>query len=167
MYSSPQYFKNLSNSPVSTWETAPVKSNWNLLSSLSRWKTPVNLLKEEKKSIDWASVLSPPPAVGIEQGGGRERQSGICVDIVTHCWSCGWQTGHVDARFTHTPQTGAELRNPRAAGRGSRWLLQRTIVVLTLLPTAHWVTKCSIDSNSLFNNTSEKCWTRIKWQLKK
>lgn len=42
------------------------------------------MVKEGKKSTDWASMLSPP-ALGIEQGGGREGQSGICVDTVTHC----------------------------------------------------------------------------------
>lgn len=58
-------------------------------SSLSRWKAAVNMLKEGKKSTDWSS-RSSHTAAGREQGGGRGRQGGICVDTVTHCWSWGW-----------------------------------------------------------------------------
>lgn len=43
-----------------------------------------NLNKEKKTSTDRASVLFPA-ALEIEQGGGRERLSGICVDTGTHC----------------------------------------------------------------------------------
>ncbi|XP_059194802.1 dnaJ homolog subfamily A member 3, mitochondrial-like isoform X2 [Centropristis striata] len=47
-------------------------------------KTTVNMVKDEKKSSDRVSILSPP-ALWTEQGGGRVRQSGICVDTVAHC----------------------------------------------------------------------------------
>lgn len=52
----------------------------------------VNMLKREKKTADWASMLSPHAVDGLsseeeeeEEEGEEERQSGVCVDTVAHC----------------------------------------------------------------------------------
>lgn len=49
----------------------------------------VNMLKREKKTADWASMLSPHAVDGLsseeEEEEEEERQSGVCVDTVAHC----------------------------------------------------------------------------------
>lgn len=77
------------------------------------------MLKEEKESTDGASTLS---AAAPERG--------RVVFMLTQSHIDETEVGKPGPPTRHRPVTtdGAELRNSRAAGRGARVRLQRTIV---------------------------------------